>query len=176
MLVYWWFLILIWACVCLKCHQKRQPSDFTSGKKVRLYDDINDKLVLATISIHHLWVWRVCWSLILEFHFYFLLSHEPRLKQRPHKAQLQRIHFHTAWPGLAWHPVPWVFVWYCHCNFYCILWCAQMCLVSIPGGRETLLNIPVPRWCYLIESLSGLPPLGCCNRVKSLDFGVLTRV
>lgn len=72
--------------------------------------------------------------------------------------------------------VQWVFVSHCCCNFYCISWCAHLCLVSIPRAKETLLNIPVPKWHYLIESLSVLPPLGCCNHLKSLDFGVLTRV
>lgn len=29
MLTYWWFLLWMWAYVFLKCHQRRQPSDFS---------------------------------------------------------------------------------------------------------------------------------------------------
>lgn len=96
MLTYWWFLILIWAYVFLKCHQRRH---FHSMKESQILWWHQWQIGTSCHLYSSPGLKSVCWALILESHLHFPLSHEPCLKQWPHKAQFQRIYFHVAWPG-----------------------------------------------------------------------------
>lgn len=172
-LAYWWLLFIFALALYLKSHwgeKKSYPTLALCQRKtsVKFYE---------SICIGYPFLSKVKEQAIPEILIFISsLSRDPCLKQWQHNAHLHGVCFQA---GRHWVcPAPCA-VGVCqhrHCNFYCLSWCAQMCLVSIPRGNETPLSIPVPTWHYLIESLSGLPPLGCCNHLKSLDFGVLTRV